>query len=188
MSREALHESMSAVMDNEADELELHRVLGALDEPQEHALWARYQIARAAMHRELMDPQLDLLSGISARLAEESCETESSKMPLEPKAQDKPSLWSRLGRVAIAASVTGAVLVGVRFYNLNSEAPTLASQPAATAPVAVASVQPDSSRRVEAKMVSETLEAWKEPRVQQAIQPASFTDTKPVTATHAAGQ
>jgi hypothetical protein len=32
MSREALQESLSAVMDNEADELELRRVLNAFDD------------------------------------------------------------------------------------------------------------------------------------------------------------
>ena len=37
MSREALQESLSAVMDNEADELELRRVLNAVDDPETRA-------------------------------------------------------------------------------------------------------------------------------------------------------
>ncbi len=48
MSREALQESLSAVMDNEADELELRRVINALDDVETRETWARYQIARAA--------------------------------------------------------------------------------------------------------------------------------------------
>lgn len=193
MSRETLHESISAVMDSEADELELRRVLGAMDDPQEQAMWARYQIARAALHRELMDPQLDLLSGISARLAEDEKPSEAAYSDSKPEAiprQGVRSLWSRVGRMAIAASVTCAVLVGVRFYNQNTEVTTLASQPTETAaPVAVAKLQVEPSHRgAEVHVVSETLGSWKEPRVQQAIQPASFTETKPVTATHAAGQ
>lgn len=39
MSREALHESLSAVMDNEADELELRRVLAG-DNPELRATWS----------------------------------------------------------------------------------------------------------------------------------------------------
>ncbi len=50
MSREALQESLSAVMDNEADELELRRVLNAIDDAETRATWSRYQVARAAMH------------------------------------------------------------------------------------------------------------------------------------------
>ena len=41
MSREALQESLSAVMDNEADELELRRVLNAVDDAETRATWSR---------------------------------------------------------------------------------------------------------------------------------------------------
>ena len=45
MSREALQESLSALMDNEADELELRRVLAACGEDAEmRAAWSRYQL------------------------------------------------------------------------------------------------------------------------------------------------
>src|SRR5690606_13634855 len=71
MSREALHESLSAVMDNEADELELRRVLAADGESEMRATWSRYQVARAAMHRELIEPRMDIASAVSAALADE---------------------------------------------------------------------------------------------------------------------
>ncbi len=105
MNRESLRESLSAVMDNEADELELHRVLAASDESELRATWSRYQIARAVMHKELQEPRLDIAAGVMAALADE-------KIPAQPV-----SRWSGLGRLAIAASVTLAVLAGVRFYN-----------------------------------------------------------------------
>ena len=55
MSREALQESLSAVMDNEADELELRRVLAAAgDDAELRGTWSRYQLARAVMHKELL--------------------------------------------------------------------------------------------------------------------------------------
>lgn len=72
MSREALQESLSAVMDNEADELELRRVLNAVDDAETRATWSRYQVARAAMHKELLLPNLDIASAVSAALADEA--------------------------------------------------------------------------------------------------------------------
>lgn len=124
MSGEALHESLSAVMDNAADELELRRVLAASDDSAElKATWLRYQVARAAMHRELLDPKLDLASAVSVAIAEETT----------PTARIARFSWrAGFGQVAIAASVTMAVLAGVRFYNSQSvdvmERPAMAGQ------------------------------------------------------------
>ncbi|MCU1721201.1 MULTISPECIES: sigma-E factor negative regulatory protein [Pseudomonas] len=106
MSREALQESLSAVMDNEADELELRRVLSAMDDSDTRATWSRYQVARAAMHKELLLPKLDIASAVSAALADEATPAKVTRGP-----------WRTVGRLAVAASVTLAVLVGVRLYN-----------------------------------------------------------------------
>ncbi|EXF46190.1 anti-sigma factor MucA [Pseudomonas sp. BAY1663] len=119
MSREALHESLSAVMDNEADELELRRVLAG-DNPELRTTWSRYQLARAAMHKELIEPRLDIAAAVSAALADEAA-----------PAQPQRSGWKGLGRLAVAASVTVAVLAGVRLYNQSDVAgPQLAQQAA----------------------------------------------------------
>ncbi|UVE18776.1 RseA family anti-sigma factor [Pseudomonas sp. LS44] len=131
MSREALHESLSAVMDNEADELELRRVLNACDDAELRATWSRYQIARAVMHKELLIPRLDIASAVSAALSGEP-----------PHSMDAPQTlakrWRTLGRVAVAASVTLAVLAGVRFYNQDSiggnQLAQQAPQPSVSAP------------------------------------------------------
>ncbi|MEQ7921369.1 RseA family anti-sigma factor [Xanthomonas sp. WHRI 1810A] len=106
MSREALQESLSAVMDNEADELELRRVLSAIDDADTRATWSRYQIARAAMHKELLIPHLDISAAVAAAIADEVSPLEAGRGP-----------WRTLGRLAVAASVTVAVLAGVRLYN-----------------------------------------------------------------------
>lgn len=108
MSREALQQSLSAVMDNEADELELRRVLSASDNAELRATWARYQLARAAMHKDLLVPDLDIAAAVSAALKDET-------VPVA----EKPvrGLWRNFGRIAVAASVTLAVLAGVRFYH-----------------------------------------------------------------------
>lgn len=119
MSREALQESLSALMDNEADELELRRVLAACGEDAEmRAAWSRYQLARSVMHREPVLPKLDIAAAVSAALAEEAAPAQPRRNP-----------WRNVGRVAVAASVTLAVLAGVRLYHQNdSGAPSLAQQ------------------------------------------------------------
>ncbi|WP_044870603.1 RseA family anti-sigma factor [Pseudomonas sp. LFM046] len=132
MSREALQESLSAVMDNEADELELRRVLAASEDQELRATWSRYQIARAVMHKELLEPRLDIAAAVSAALAEEA-------VPAKPVAR---APWRNLGRIAVAASVTLAVLAGVRLYNHDEVAGTQqlaqqqGSQPAMVMPQA----------------------------------------------------
>ncbi|HCW0551829.1 TPA: sigma-E factor negative regulatory protein [Pseudomonas aeruginosa] len=113
MSREALQETLSAVMDNEADELELRRVLAACGEDAElRSTWSRYQLARSVMHREPTLPKLDIAAAVSAALADEAA---------PPKAEKGP--WRMVGRLAVAASVTLAVLAGVRLYNQNDALP-----------------------------------------------------------------
>ena len=108
MTREALQESLSAVMDNEADELELRRVLAAAgDDADLRGTWSRYQLARAVMHKELLEPRLDIAAAVSAALADEAL----------PAAVATKRPWRMVGRVAVAASVTLAVLAGVRLYN-----------------------------------------------------------------------
>ncbi|WP_271411195.1 sigma-E factor negative regulatory protein [Pseudomonas sp. Q1-7] len=114
MSREALQESLSAVMDNEADELELRRVLAASEDQELRATWSRYQIARAVMHKELLEPRLDIAAAVSAALAEEAV----------PPTKVARGPWRSLGRLAVAASVTVAVLAGVRLYNQDEVAGT----------------------------------------------------------------
>ena len=118
MSREALQETLSAVMDNEADELELRRVLAACGEDAElRSTWSRYQVARSVMHREPTLPKLDIAAAVSAALADEAA---------PPKAEKGP--WRMVGRLAVAASVTLAVLAGVRLYNQNDALPQMAQQ------------------------------------------------------------
>jgi len=144
MSREALQESLSAVMDNEADELELRRVLTALDDVEVRATWARYQLVRAVMHKDLLDPRLDLSAAVSVAIAEDIAPAPAARGP-----------WRSLGRLAVAASVTVAVLAGVRLYNQDDmtgselaqqqPAQQAPSTPMVQGPAVLAGYTPDSS-------------------------------------------
>lgn len=131
MSREALQESLSAVMDNEADELELRRVLAACGEDAElRATWSRYQLARAVMHREPAMPKLDIAAAVSAALADEAAPAPRSRNP-----------WRNVGRLAVAASVTLAVLAGVRLYHQDDSVANGLVQQGATPQIALPQVQ-----------------------------------------------
>ncbi|CEG53081.1 sigma-E factor negative regulatory protein [Stutzerimonas kunmingensis] len=176
MSREALHESLSAVMDNEADELELRRMLAG-DNPELRATWSRYQLARAAMHKELIEPRLDIASAVSAALADEAAPVKAQR-----------NGWKGLGRLAVAASVTVAVLAGVRLYNQHEVAgPQLAQQApqpsisvpqTSQGPAVLAGYSEQTEAPVQAAADGAPVEGWHEERlpsyVRQHAQQAAF--------------
>ncbi|ATJ82271.1 sigma-E factor negative regulatory protein [Halomonas beimenensis] len=111
MSQNA-RESLSALMDDEGDELELRRVLKSLeDEPDAADAWRRYHLMRSLMRRETdADVATDLSAGIMARLQDEPAPT--------PAASELPRRSLPLARSAgIAAAVSLLVITGVQFYN-----------------------------------------------------------------------
>ncbi|MDT8894064.1 sigma-E factor negative regulatory protein [Halomonas sp. I1] len=111
MSQNA-RESLSALMDNEGDELELRRVLKSLDdEPDAADTWRRYHLMRSMLRRENdIDTSVDLSVGVMARLQDE---------PL-PAAESPAQGWRSLPlarSAGVAAAVSLMVITGVQFYN-----------------------------------------------------------------------
>ncbi|GEN22505.1 sigma-E factor negative regulatory protein [Halomonas cupida] len=109
-------ESLSALMDNEGDELELRRVLKSLESDDDAAMsWRRYHLMRAAMRRETdSDPSVDLSVGIMARLEQEPAPV----MDIETDHGQARRGGIGLARGAgIAAAVSLMVISGVQFYN-----------------------------------------------------------------------
>lgn len=117
-------ETLSALLDDEAQELELRRLLSRMDEdPSLLQRWQRFQLARAAMHGEPIVPAQDFLAGVQQRIAGEAL----------PRRQDA---WRRTaGGFAVAASVAALVVLGGLQFS-----PT--SQPPATAQVGALPVGP----------------------------------------------
>lgn len=126
-----LNESLSALVDGEATPLELRRLLKAsASESELNERWSRYHLASAAMRRDLgAVAPAGFAAGVSKALEQEPSaafdEEPSAAVNEEPSAAfgDKPSAaakprswWQGLGRVAVAASVAGAVLIGVQQY------------------------------------------------------------------------
>lgn len=114
MSQNA-RESLSALMDNEGDELELRRVLKSLeDEPDAAEAWRRYHLMRSLMRRETeVDVSVDLSAGILARLESEPAPVlDATTMP---SAHRRSLPFAR--SAGIAAAVSLMVITGVQFYN-----------------------------------------------------------------------
>ena len=103
-----LFQSLSAMMDDEAENLELRRVVKASASDSELAAkWGRYHAVRASLRQEMhQHPAVDILSGIREQLAAE---------PVAGRPVNR-SIASRVlrlaGQGAIAASVAAAVLFG----------------------------------------------------------------------------
>ena len=114
---DSLRESISALVDDEAQELELHRVLGSMDSNEElRQTWKRYQSASYSMKRQ-MGCRFDL--DISARVA---AAIEDEPAIIVGTAVDKSNEKSRFGRVfkpvlsmAVAASAAFLVVFAVQF-------------------------------------------------------------------------
>ena len=114
---QALAESLSALMDNQASELELMRLLKACDSDMElKATWERYQIASALLRKDLPGLAPDgFAAKVSAALEAEETYSEQTSSN-SPSQTAKSHWWQSLGRAAVAASVAGALIVGVQQY------------------------------------------------------------------------
>lgn len=131
-----LAESISALMDNQASELELQRILKATEQDVEvKATWSRYQLTSAILrgeHTSVTQPQAmsDFAARISAAIDEEdallAAPTAASSLSATNKA--KQGWFYQLGRVALVASVAGGMVLGVNQFNsTNPAAPQVAS-------------------------------------------------------------
>lgn len=95
-------ESLSALVDDQASELELRRLLKQSDSQLE-AQWSRYHMIGAAMRAEPVMSSASLLPGIQQALADEA-----------PHNAKPSGFWAGAGRFAIAASVACVVVLGVQ--------------------------------------------------------------------------
>ena len=111
-------EALSALVDDEASEMELRRLLKASeDDLQLKQEWQRYQLIGAAIRKDL--PAViytDLSASISAAIAADSGFDIRDEITVPTNVGKIAALWSTLGRVAVAASVAGAVVFGVQSY------------------------------------------------------------------------
>jgi sigma-E factor negative regulatory protein RseA len=116
---EKLKESLSAVIDGEADEFELRRVL---DEVGKDAglqqSWERYHLIGAVMRRERVIAVESIRDAVWNELqTDEEVESAVVDVPLPPEPSDKPDR-GRWTAAAVAATVALAVVIG--YLQVNS--------------------------------------------------------------------
>lgn len=187
MRSESLQESLSALMDGEAGELEVRRVLQATEQdPAVRGTWERYQVARAVMHKEAWQGNIDLSAGIAAALADEPA--------IGAPQKQASGMWQTVGKFAVAASVTVAVLVGVRMVNQDGipgetvivADRTTQEQAPASAPAATPTGQAGSAVLAGFPASSEAGEApseWHEQRIGTYLRRHAEQGTQAVTPT-----
>jgi len=149
-SSQQLGESLSALMDGEATEIEIRRILKSNGESKQSVddRWMRYHIARDALKGELtLDTPIDMSASISAAIDAEPVFSGVSSSDFSKKTKkEKTSFWPNLGKFAVAASVAGAVVVGVQFSPSNSpgnSGSTIANTPLTINTPANIASQPD---------------------------------------------
>lgn len=116
-----MNESLSALVDGETDELEVRRVMNQIDQnPEMLQTWRRYQLIGSVLRDEPAST-IDLSRGIMQALDGEPMDdvvvpTAAASHVAESASvsNGKSSRWNWLASGAVAASVTLAVLVGVR--------------------------------------------------------------------------
>jgi sigma-E factor negative regulatory protein RseA len=104
---ERMRESLSALLDDEANEMELQRLLQSADDDELRHIWGRYNIARdVASGQQLAHLNLDVSKRVQSALAETRA---SDLMPLR---SFKQRVLRPLTSLAVAASVAATVVVG----------------------------------------------------------------------------
>ncbi|ODC03771.1 hypothetical protein BFW38_09690 [Terasakiispira papahanaumokuakeensis] len=119
---EQVRQSLSSLMDDEADDLDLPRLMRAVEaSPEVAQTWRRYHLAQAVLRRETssIDWGCDISAGVMAALEDEDTYGQSAALSEAAKrsAARHPEWrqWMRSG--ALAASVAVAVVSGVQLYN-----------------------------------------------------------------------
>lgn len=178
---ENVSETISALLDNEADDLELRRFLKSCEQDSTLlATWERYSLVQSALHESVQPVSASLSQRIAAQIEQEA--------PLSSTAAaSAQSSWKEgLTKMAIAASVAAVFLVAVQ-VNLDigpgtSAIPAIADQsgeniePLATASLATTTLLAESNDEV-AAVVDGGI-------VRQYIESLTLDDEEPVRIEH----
>jgi sigma-E factor negative regulatory protein RseA len=116
-----LRQSLSALMDDEADDLELRRLLAeSAKDDRIRETWSRYQLARQLMSEKskVQDITIDLSDGIRRAIdREEALSVVKQGVSTAEEGRHLPAWLKPLGGVAVAASVALVTVFGVTQYN-----------------------------------------------------------------------
>jgi sigma-E factor negative regulatory protein RseA len=175
-------ESVSALMDGEASELDVRRVVkAAAQSPATMATWQRYHLVRASLHGDVHSrPAVNLLAGIHEQLAGEAVGESLGANNASGMSQRFGGVLRRIGQGAIAASVAMTALYSASYLQVADEAAT-AGNPAIAADVQqdqMPSLGGDFTPSELSRTVSMDMAARK--RLQRAVYQSSALQTQPL--------
>jgi len=125
---DSVRESLSALMDDAAQPLELQRVLKAShDDSQVREQWARYQLASAALKRQATSTSSPLSLADSVRTALES-EATIQMSKSSAVAHKLSQFWQPVAGLAVAASVTVVMVMGAQRMGVASQPSIIPAQ------------------------------------------------------------
>ncbi len=118
------NEMLSALMDGELTELELHRVLKEVDgDVEARETWARYQVVGSVMRGDdIKVSRFDLSGRVMAALDDEPALQVSGAVA----GSKNVGLWGNVTRFAVAASVASLAVFGVQQLQTGTDAPQVA--------------------------------------------------------------
>ncbi|WP_422448370.1 MULTISPECIES: sigma-E factor negative regulatory protein [unclassified Endozoicomonas] len=136
-AREHLKESLSVSLDGQASELELRRVIDSIGKDDDlRALAGRYQLIGETLRGNSSKfANVDISRGVMNAIEQEEAGTTGAQNVSETKGSSAISpvpgrffedVWASLGKVAVAASVAFAIVVGVRNSNPSPDLQVLA--------------------------------------------------------------
>ncbi|GGO82456.1 hypothetical protein GCM10011348_23890 [Marinobacterium nitratireducens] len=124
---EQFNDSLSALVDGEASEFEVRRLLDRMEQQSELGQkWQRYHLARSAMRGERDSVRVDISQAVMARLDSLSADEPQPDIGAEVatavaagagSSRASGTFWKPLVSMATAASVTAAVILGVQGFN-----------------------------------------------------------------------
>ena len=170
-------ETLSALLDNEVEDLELRRLLKAMDEsPEIAATWSRYNLVQSVLHDVGTLVNASLIERINAQLLSEAPHSVVSSI-----SESSASAWRQsLSKIAIAASVA-AVFVVTFQSNLPSPAvPELVQQESSSLEQMAA--QPATT--LVAETVNFTVDPAAQQRLLEYIESMTFDAEQPVRIEH----
>lgn len=162
-----LRESVSALADGEADELELRRLL-ASDDESVRVLWRELHLVRDSMTgADMRFAQIDISQRVQAALAEEAA----------PRRSLTERWWRPAASFAVAASVATVVAVGARYFNQDTDSSV--AQSGAAAPIVSGRVYPAPLQAPVGNVaVSATADAHDSPLQQVAPDPDRLAEQR----------
>lgn len=123
-SSDHLMESLSALVDNEASELEVRRILKNIEnDPALLERWRRYHLIGAALRREHslhVQGVQDLVSGVADRIDREVAVPVAHSESSSEKAASP--WWNFIGKTTVAASFAAALVLGFGYMAPSDEA------------------------------------------------------------------